>query len=71
MVDIGNIVYEIMSEGVVYFGMVLDEFLILEIVWFGIGDLVVEGEVGEVVVMFFNFDYLFICFGIGDLLVVV
>lgn len=51
-------------------GMIVDEGVVVEIVISGIGNLVVSGEVGEVVVIILNFDYLFICFVIGDMFVV-
>ena len=58
-----NIAYE--SEAME--GMILDEDIILELVYPGTGDLVKEGEVGEVVVTTFNPDYPLIRFGTGDL----
>ncbi|MCH8621885.1 AMP-binding protein [Undibacterium sp. TS12] len=65
--DIGNIAYESMSDGQVNPGMIMDEDLILEIVRPGTGDLVAEGEVGEVVITSFNADYPLIRFGTGDM----
>ena len=65
--DIGNIAYESMSEGQVNPGMIMDEDLILEIVRPGTGDLVAEGEVGEVVITSFNPDYPLVRFGTGDM----
>ncbi|MFZ6735324.1 phenylacetate--CoA ligase family protein [Undibacterium sp. Ji42W] len=65
--DIGNIAYESMTDGQVNPGMILDEDLILEIVRPGTGDLVAEGEVGEVVITSFNPDYPLIRFGTGDM----
>ncbi|MFZ6768287.1 phenylacetate--CoA ligase family protein [Undibacterium sp. Di26W] len=65
--DIGNIAYESMTDGQVNPGMVLDEDLILEIVRPGTGDLVSEGEVGEIVITSFNPDYPLIRFGTGDM----
>ncbi|MBI3283351.1 MAG: AMP-binding protein [Burkholderiales bacterium] len=65
--DIGNIAYETMSDAQLNPGMVLDEDLILEIVRPGTGDLVAEGEVGEVVISSFNRDYPLLRFGTGDL----
>jgi phenylacetate-CoA ligase len=65
--DIGNIAYETATDGVVNPGMVLDEDLILEIVRPGTGDLVAEGEVGEVVISSFNPDYPLLRFGTGDM----
>jgi phenylacetate-CoA ligase len=61
--DLGLIAYE--SEAME--GMILDEGLILEIVRPGTGELVPEGEVGEVVITTFNPDYPLIRFGTGDL----
>jgi phenylacetate-CoA ligase len=61
--DLGLIAYE--SEALE--GMILDEALILEIVRPGTGDVLPEGEVGEVVVTTFNTDYPLIRFGTGDL----
>lgn len=65
--DIGNIAYESATDGQVNPGMLLDEELILEIVRPGTGELVNEGEVGEVVITSFNPDYPLIRFGTGDL----
>jgi phenylacetate-CoA ligase len=65
--DIGNIAYETETDGKVNPGMVLDEDLLLEIVRPGTGDLVAEGEVGEVVITSFNPDYPLIRFGTGDM----
>ena len=65
--DIGNIAYETLTNGQVNPGMVLDEDILLEIVRPGTGDLVAEGEVGEVVVTSFNPDYPLIRFGTGDM----
>jgi phenylacetate-CoA ligase len=48
-------------------GLVLDEGVIVEIVRPGTGDLVPEGDVGEVVVTSLNPDYPLIRFGTGDL----
>jgi len=61
--DLGLIAYE--SEALE--GMILDEALILEIVRPGTGEVLPEGEVGEVVVTTFNTDYPLIRFGTGDL----
>ncbi|HYA47645.1 MAG TPA: AMP-binding protein [Burkholderiales bacterium] len=61
--DLGLIAYE--SEALE--GMILDEGLILEIVRPGTGDILPEGEVGEVVITTFNPDYPLIRFGTGDL----
>ncbi|CAN5899287.1 AMP-binding protein [soil metagenome] len=65
--DIGNIAYESATDGQLNPGMILDEDLILEIVRPGTGDLVAEGEVGEVVITSFNPDYPLIRFGTGDM----
>ena len=48
-------------------GMVVNEFVIVEIVRPGTGDPVSEGEVGEVVVTSFNADYPMIRLATGDL----
>ena len=61
--DLGLIAYE--SEALE--GMILDEGLILEIVRPGTGDVLPDGEVGEVVITTFNADYPLIRFGTGDL----
>ncbi len=61
--DLGLIAYET-SPG---HGMVVDEDIILEIVRPGSGDVVAEGEVGEVVVTTFNPEYPLIRFATGDL----
>jgi len=61
--EAGLIAYETMARD----GLVLDEGIILEIVRPGTGDLVPEGEVGEVVVTVLNPDYPLIRFGTGDL----
>jgi phenylacetate-CoA ligase len=61
--DLGMIAYETEARE----GLVLDEELILEIVRPGTGELVAEGEVGEVVITSFNADYPLIRFGTGDL----
>lgn len=61
--DLGNIAYESAAME----GMILDEGVIVEIVRPGTGDLVAEGEVGEVVVTSLNPDYPLIRFATGDL----
>ncbi len=61
--DVGLIAYE--SESLE--GMILDEDVIVEIVRPGTGDLVADGEVGEVVVTSFNPNYPLIRFATGDL----
>ena len=65
--DIGNIAYETETDGKLNPGMVLDEDLLLEIVRPGTGDVVEEGEIGEVVITSFNPDYPLIRFGTGDM----
>lgn len=65
--DIGNIAYESACAGQINPGMILDETLILEIVEPSSGQLVAEGEIGEVVVTSFNPDYPMIRFATGDL----
>jgi phenylacetate-CoA ligase len=61
--DIGLIGYESEPGG----GLIIDEWIIVEIVRPGTGDPVAEGEVGEVVVTTLNPDYPLIRFGTGDL----
>ena len=61
--DVGLIAYETAARE----GLVLDEGVLIEIVRPGTGDVVPEGEVGEVVVTVFNPDYPLIRFGTGDL----
>jgi len=61
--DIGLIAYETSARE----GLVLDEGVIVEIVRPGTGDMVAEGEVGELVVTTLNPDYPLIRFGTGDL----
>ena len=61
--DVGVIAYETASRQ----GLVVDEGVIVEIVRPGTGDVLPEGEVGEVVVTVFNPDYPLVRFGTGDL----
>ncbi len=61
--DLGVIAYETSATS----GMVLDEGVIVEIVRPGTGELVADGEVGEVVVTCLNSDYPLIRFATGDL----
>ena len=61
--DVGVIAYETPARA----GMVVNETVILEIVRPGTGDVVAEGEVGEVVVTSFNADYPMIRLATGDL----
>ena len=61
--DLGLIAYE--SEAME--GMILDERIIVEVVRPGSGDLVEEGEVGEVVVTLLNPIYPLVRFATGDL----
>ena len=61
--DLGLIAYETSARE----GLVLDEGVIVEIVRPGSGDVVPDGEVGEVVVTSLNPDYPLIRFGTGDL----
>lgn len=66
--DLGLIAYESLGpDGNVTEGMIIDEGVLLEIVRPGTGDLVPDGEVGEVVVTTFNRDYPMIRFATGDL----
>jgi phenylacetate-CoA ligase len=61
--DLGLVAYETSARE----GLVLDEQVIVEIVRPGSGDVVADGEVGEVVVTTLNADYPLIRFGTGDL----
>ncbi len=61
--DLGLIAYESSSME----GLIVDEGVIVELVRPGTGDLVAEGEVGEVVVTTFNQHYPLIRFATGDL----
>ncbi len=61
--ELGVIAYESESRE----GMIVNETIIVEIVRPGTGDLVAQGEVGEVVVTSFNRDYPMIRLGTGDL----
>jgi len=65
--DLGVIAYESALEGTPLPGMLVNEFMIVEIVRPGTDDPVAEGEVGEVVVTNFNPAYPLIRFGTGDL----
>ena len=61
--DLGVIAYE--SEEIE--GLIVNETLLVEIVWPGTGDPVAMGDVGEVVVTSFHPDYPMIRFATGDL----
>ena len=61
--ELGVIAYESASGD----GMIVNETVIVEIVRPGTGDVVPDGEVGEVVVTSFNPDYPMIRLGTGDL----
>ena len=61
--DLGNIAYESAAME----GMIVDEGVMVEIVTPGTGNLVPDGEVGEVLVTSFNADYPLIRFATGDL----
>jgi phenylacetate-CoA ligase len=61
--DLGVIAYE--SEEIE--GLIVNETLLVEIVWPGTGDPVATGDVGEVVVTSFHPDYPMIRFATGDL----
>jgi len=61
--DLGLIAYETSARE----GLVVDENLIVEIVRPGTGDVVPDGEVGELVATSLNPDYPLIRFGTGDL----
>ena len=61
--DLGLIAYETESRE----GLVIDEGVIVEIVRPGTGDVLADGEVGEVVVTTLNRGYPLLRFGTGDL----
>jgi phenylacetate-CoA ligase len=61
--DLGLIAYESIADA----GLILDEWVIVEILRPGTGDPVPAGEVGEVVVTTLNPDYPLIRFATGDL----
>ena len=61
--DLGNIAYESAAME----GMIVDEGVMVEIVTPGTGNLVPDGEVGEVLVTSLNADYPLIRFATGDL----
>jgi phenylacetate-CoA ligase len=61
--DVGVIAYETSARE----GLVLDEGVILEIVRPGTGDVLPDGDVGEVVITVLNPDYPLLRFGTGDL----
>ncbi len=61
--DVGVIAYETPARE----GLVVDEGVLVEIVRPGTGDVLPDGEVGEVVVTAFNPDYPLLRFGTGDL----
>jgi phenylacetate-CoA ligase len=61
--DLGVIAFETSARE----GLVVDEGVIVEIVRPGTGDVLADGEVGEVVVTSLNADYPLIRFGTGDL----
>jgi phenylacetate-CoA ligase len=61
--DVGLIAYETSARA----GLVVDEGAIVEIVRPGTGDVLPDGEVGELVVTVLNPDYPLLRFGTGDL----
>lgn len=61
--DLGLIAYESGDDS----GLIVDEGVYLEIVRPGSGDVVPDGEVGEIVVTTFNPDYPLVRFATGDL----
>ena len=61
--DVGLVAYETSARE----GLVIDEGVIVEIVRPGTGDVVPDGEVGEVVVTVLQPDYPLVRFGTGDL----
>jgi len=65
--DLGVIAYETSTHNTVHPGMVLNEFLIVEIVKPGSGDPVAAGEVGEIVVTRLHPGYPLVRFATGDM----
>jgi len=65
--DLGVIAYETTTNGAVNSGMLLNEYLIVEIVKPGTGDAVDTGEVGEIVVTRLHPDYPLVRFATGDM----
>jgi phenylacetate-CoA ligase len=65
--DLGLIAYEIMADGRLCDGMVIDEGIILELVEPGSGAPVAPGDVGEVVVTTLTPEYPLLRFATGDL----
>lgn len=65
--DVGCVAYETSTDHIVHPGMVLEEQLLLEIVKPGSGELVDEGDIGEVVITSFHPEYPLIRFATGDL----
>jgi phenylacetate-CoA ligase len=66
--DLGTIAYEsVLADGTVNPGMIVDESLILELVYPGTGEPVPDGEIGEMVVTTLNPDYPLVRFATGDL----
>ena len=61
--DVGLVAFETAARE----GLVVDEGVLVEIVRPGTGDVLPDGEVGEVVVTVFNPDYPLVRFGTGDL----
>ena len=61
--DIGSIAYETIADE----PMIVDEYIIVEIVTPGTGNPVEPGEIGEVVVTILNSEYTLIRFATGDL----
>jgi len=61
--DLGLIAYESSGDS----GLIVDEGVYLEIVRPGTGDVLPDGEVGEIVITTFNPDYPLIRFATGDL----
>ncbi len=65
--DVGCVAYETSNENIVHPGMILEEQLLLEIVKPGSGELVDEGDIGEVLITSFHPEYPLIRFATGDL----
>jgi phenylacetate-CoA ligase len=65
--ELGMVAYETMSNGALVDGMVVNEGVIVEIVRPGTGEVLPDGEVGEIVVTTFNRDYPMIRLATGDM----
>jgi len=65
--DLGVVAYESDADGVLVPGMLINEWLILEIVRPGTGEPVAPGDVGEIVVTRLHPDYPLVRFATGDM----